>query len=187
MGSRNSLQYQSFRSTSCRQWKYMIYQSFLISVFVCTRGKDFQQDNFYCLTYAHYLHYKLQYNMILFLTITMIIIYVDTCPDKDVLTLHKPTAKYPQRLSGEESTWRTEEPWSELSFPGHVVPVTPKLVLSQLLSQAPGIIGSAPGLVGSVSVDCNWVRASLMSNISVWQHVQLILSTQINPWDIPCL
>ena len=46
-------------------------------------------------------------------------------------------------------------PWD---FSRSVIPVTYKLVLRWLLSQAPGVTGSVLGLVGPVSAYCDWVR-----------------------------
>ena len=47
---------------------------------------------------------------------------------------------------------------AEIFFRGRVTPVTSKLALQWLPSQAPGVIGSALGLVGPVS---DWVRSGL--------------------------
>ena len=59
---------------------------------------------------------------------------------------------------------------------GRVIPVTSKLALQWLPSQAPGVIGSALGLAGPVSVYCDWVRQKVWSatSISVWQHVKIV-------------
>ena len=83
-------------------------------------------------------------------------------------------------LSGEGVRLESGRSWVRIPlaagfFRGRVIPVTSKLALEWLPSQATGVLGSVLGLVGPVFVYCDWLRWKVWSatSISVWHHVKL--------------